>query len=701
MRFRFLLLSLFLLPLWSLTSCGSGSPTDSTSNENTLDPGSNTTEELTVSRKDVVPFSFITIEDASLIAGEEIDVTFINDSGFELVLPTMLVEDGSAKISVPPYIDLSTGNIGQGSIVVSIPGGKQVTLAAEALPELVDDAPGVLLKSFLETMVQNYVLFSGELGKFQVSYGYDTTSLQDAVDLQIDAINDTLNELASTGTLASEVDGEPLQQGDLIRVDQLLYAISKGIYDEVNAGNPAVRLRTAAEPTSVELGQRFIKEAFLEDFGKEASNGTLVRNQALHSTVKTFIKQRGAEFGGQAGEFLAEEGFNHWLDAPLTISRHLIHVSFQGGVNVMQGNGFISDSNRQSLIELLKIADPKQLSSIPDKVSAWRIWIDKNLCSDPLYVLDYELNCSDGIKVATPHTELATAVFKPVAIQSGNEGNLLMWLHPEKITTNISRKNAVFIDWGDGGSDQYVLSDYSGSLWPDVYGFREFKHRYSLPAGSDGEKYYTATVTVTGDNDLNYSSTQTARITVKKELLPLTAEFVQKPTRLSIGEPGFWKATVSGGMGIYSVFIDWKDGNKGRKLSKSSNYGGSHSFSSAGIYEVSFKVSDSNQSFASASSFVSVGLGFDTVYVVWIHEDSRTCCSGDFGGKLPYRYHGTLLENIDPGAIILGTFDTYEKLKVWLCDRPVHQAYNWFSNWAEIGGYNVTNLECDANTGFY
>lgn len=83
--------------------------------------------------------------------------------------------------------------------------------------------------------------------------------------------------------------------------------------------------------------------------------------------------------------------------------------------------------------------------------------------------------------------------------------------------------------------------------------------------------------------------------------------------------------------------------------------------------------------------------------VVWIHEDSRTCCAGDFGGVAPYQYHGTEKENADEGAIILAAFDSQEEMLDWTCDREVHIAYNWIRNWAEIGGYIVTNLPCEAN----
>ncbi len=87
-------------------------------------------------------------------------------------------------------------------------------------------------------------------------------------------------------------------------------------------------------------------------------------------------------------------------------------------------------------------------------------------------------------------------------------------------------------------------------------------------------------------------------------------------------------------------------------------------------------------------------------YAVWIHEDSRTCCAGDFGGVAPYQFHGTEEQEVDAGAIILATFDSQEDMTDWTCDRVVHIAYNWIRNWAEIGGYIVTNLPCEANAPF-
>jgi hypothetical protein len=87
-------------------------------------------------------------------------------------------------------------------------------------------------------------------------------------------------------------------------------------------------------------------------------------------------------------------------------------------------------------------------------------------------------------------------------------------------------------------------------------------------------------------------------------------------------------------------------------------------------------------------------------YAVWIHEDSRTCCPGNFGGVAPYQYHGTEKDQADQGAIILATFSSQNEMTDWTCNRTVHIAYNWISNWSEIDGYIVTNLPCEANAPF-
>ncbi len=87
-------------------------------------------------------------------------------------------------------------------------------------------------------------------------------------------------------------------------------------------------------------------------------------------------------------------------------------------------------------------------------------------------------------------------------------------------------------------------------------------------------------------------------------------------------------------------------------------------------------------------------------YVVWLHEDSRTCCSGDFDGVAPYQYHGTVEEQVDQGAIVLNTFDSSVEMSDWTCTRTVHRAYNWISHWAELRGYIVTNLPCESNADY-
>ncbi len=125
-------------------------------------------------------------------------------------------------------------------------------------------------------------------------------------------------------------------------------------------------------------------------------------------------------------------------------------------------------------------------------------------------------------------------------------------------------------------------------------------------------------------------------------------------------------------------------------------------FDEASTYAIRVRVTDSSLLELNTSVTVTISdkpedVEPDTQYVVWLHEKSRTCCPGDFGGIAPYQYHGTIEEQVDSGAIVLETFDSFDAMKTWVCTRTVHIAYNWISNWAKMNGYIVTNLPCEAN----
>ena len=94
-----------------------------------------TQKALKVLPDQVVPGTFITIEDDSIREDSTIEVTFSDPSGFEVVLDQKeITEESIAKIAVPPLIDVDTGNLKTGKLTVALPNGRHKTLTVEALP---------------------------------------------------------------------------------------------------------------------------------------------------------------------------------------------------------------------------------------------------------------------------------------------------------------------------------------------------------------------------------------------------------------------------------------------------------------------------------------------------------------------------------------------------------------------------------------
>lgn len=560
--------------------------------------GAATSTALAVSPAEAPPGAFITIEDSSIKSGSDLNVTFSNATGFTLTLRSLPVKDGSARVPVPPYINEETGDIESGNVTISIPGGRQAAFLVKALPELEGSEPGAILKAYLEVSVENYNIFLDILADFEVTYGYDTQGLQAEIQKQIESINSTLNELETTGSLISDFDGLPLLQSDLKKVDQLLYAVSKGIYDEINlvtaqtANNPLNMHASQNSPNAVDTvkaAHRLKPETYLENLAEDSREST-ARYDAMNAAWKASARAYGKEYGGEIGEELGDQAFSKWVEPTSVFLRHTVHTGLQEGISVAQGNGVFSEETRKSRWEITKAVDPTGLLSMPEKLADWYRWIQKNVCSKKLSALDYKLTCS-GIEKEVSHTDLAYVNFAPQTVQSGKEGTLSFNLDVEVPYTLASKNNAVFIAWGDGNTSQMTM--HESSTWWDAFGHWTKAHVYTLPSGVD-EKYYTITVTATGDNDLNYHSVLRSRVLVKSEVLPLRAEFTEASSLLKVDEAGFWRVDVTGGVPPFFVSMNWDDGNKSYRHSSSNVYKGPHSYKAAGLYTPTFRIKDTN-----------------------------------------------------------------------------------------------------------
>lgn len=83
-------------------------------------------------------------------------------------------------------------------------------------------------------------------------------------------------------------------------------------------------------------------------------------------------------------------------------------------------------------------------------------------------------------------------------------------------------------------------------------------------------------------------------------------------------------------------------------------------------------------------------------FYVWYNRDEYTCCKGPDGrAPHPLRYGRASSMRAD-SVRLAGEFANESDMKQWICNRPVHRAQAWISNWSEINGILISNLPCQS-----
>ncbi|MCD6342768.1 MAG: hypothetical protein J7L76_03195 [Spirochaetaceae bacterium] len=197
--------------------------------------GSSSGSVLTMSSSEAVPGSFITIEDDSIKEGEALNVTFADTSGYHVTLKTILTENGSARVPVPPVVDLSTGEFTSSEVIVTIPSCAQVMLHILPLPDLPDVNPGDVVKMYLAYTKSNLQTVLDHMDQFSSEFDYDTSGLKQQIQNQINTIDTSINEIETSAQMSMYSfydESIALDQNDLGIFDQLLFAVLKGAMEE-------------------------------------------------------------------------------------------------------------------------------------------------------------------------------------------------------------------------------------------------------------------------------------------------------------------------------------------------------------------------------------------------------------------------------------------------------------------------------------
>ncbi len=242
-----------------------------------MDPSGST---LVLSASSADPGQSITISSEAITPSITQNARFQTSDGYDVAVELLDVQEGSARVVVPPYLDPSTGDFGAREVTVSIDGvsGSQ-PLAIGDLPDLGNADPGELLLALLEVTIESYEETLANLDEIQAETGEAIDSSEAEADLLdiIGTLTELRDELQQTGQITVDLgDGETqvLSGEDLRTADRLILALFDPIADDSTAKSVRAS-RDIAECLDVPADQRVdcIKDV-LNDIRRDTGRGT-------------------------------------------------------------------------------------------------------------------------------------------------------------------------------------------------------------------------------------------------------------------------------------------------------------------------------------------------------------------------------------------------------------------------------------------
>ncbi len=582
-----------------LTACGG-------SEGGTVDNSSGDSSGLKLSQKSALPGTFITLQDNSIVADTTLSVSFRNDSGFDLTLNALILEDGLASIPVPMVIDPSTGNALAGAITVSLANNEQAELNVEALPELENLNAGDVLKSYLQNVLLNLNIALTNSSSFSATYGYDTTELVDQIQLQIDSVNNTLTEINTNGTMSIYSDQYgtmELGHDDLKKLDQILFAMLYGIQQAVNP--TALRLATGTANKLPQVTQDLIDS--LVDTGQiqrtiKNNKTILMGSAAMLVTVAQYGLGTGA-FGLAFGYTALAGGVTVLIIAP--VAEGLAAIDAKNSGEAYQFGNRITDEIKNLITNSL-IALGGEINQIINLMSYYnsandiKIALMDKLCNGAVIKDEYLEFCSQMEKDLSQKKKSYVSLLKyfPPELISGTEGHLNF-----NISGWSAKTNNITINWGNNFSNGFSWGGPFG-IKESPYGIGRNKYTYNLASNEDKE--FTITLSVYSDDDFSTNTFETTKVLVKYQPDPLTISH-SGPITVSLNESNKWELNVNGGIPPYQATINWGDGVSQNASGSKGLFVGSHSYTEEKIHTLSATISDTQNQSISDSFSIKVG----------------------------------------------------------------------------------------------
>lgn len=232
---------------------------------------------LKLSSAKLNPGQFLTLSQSSIVAGSTVNVRFEGPDGFDVEVETILTDNGSAKVAVPPLIDMQTGEFLEGEVQVSLTGssGGSAALTIQSLPRINSPSPGALLR---EVFLMSLELADAAEAKAAAIAADLPGAVESPSDLEFftqqrAAVAAILEELDATGQLTVEAGNGTivtLTAQDLAMCDRLLAGYLVGIIDETG-GDSTVALKATAQFQG-EGGSILDYDALKEEFRRAANN---------------------------------------------------------------------------------------------------------------------------------------------------------------------------------------------------------------------------------------------------------------------------------------------------------------------------------------------------------------------------------------------------------------------------------------------
>ncbi len=225
--------------------------------------------DIALSSAKLTPGQFLTISASSILKGSTVEVEFQGPEGYLVSVEAFDTQDGSVRVAVPPFVDSVTGEFRASEVTVSIKGiNSQQSLMIDDMLELGDLPPGTIVRMILEAAIESSQSTLDNLALIDTNLqnSVDSSEAVAAINQEIQALQDTLNELNTTGEFVVEISGVgPVAIGgdDLRTADRVLMSMIAGVAEQSETG-------TASKSTSN------LKGAFAGSTRKDAGDCILL-----------------------------------------------------------------------------------------------------------------------------------------------------------------------------------------------------------------------------------------------------------------------------------------------------------------------------------------------------------------------------------------------------------------------------------------